>query len=141
PPHPDPAGGPADGPTTRPASPEAVALLTALGTRDPRLTFSRREIARLAPGVDTWLASGVRPARITSTLTSDLPESFRTRPAAVLAWRLAELQPAPSPEPPPPTPTLAPLQNCPDCDRAHRSPTPGPCPLCTHNRRHPSPQG
>ncbi|EST34697.1 hypothetical protein N566_18245, partial [Streptomycetaceae bacterium MP113-05] len=90
---PDPVDPPTSGgPTTRPAtpaSPEAVALLTELGSRDPRLTFSRRELDRLAPGVDAWLTSGVRPARITSTLLGDLPESFRTRPAVVLAWRLA----------------------------------------------------
>lgn len=121
-----------------PPSPQAVALLTELGARDPRLTFSHREVERLAPGVDAWLASGLRPARIVSTLTGDLPASFRTRPAAVLAWRLAELHPAPSSEHPPPAPPVAPLQNCPDCDRAHRSPTPGRCPFCTHNRRHPS---
>ncbi|MDT0382691.1 hypothetical protein RM572_28480 [Streptomyces sp. DSM 42041] len=136
---PQPTAPPAHPRPPAPATPEAVALLNALGTHDPRLALSRREIARLAPGVDAWLDSGVRPARITRTLTGDLPESFRTRPAAVLAWRLAELQPAPSPEPPPPAPTVAPLRNCPDCDRAHRSPTPGPCPLCAHHRRHPSP--
>jgi hypothetical protein len=123
-----------------PASPQARTILTELGVVDPRLTLSRREIDRLAPGVDAWLASGVRPARITGTLTADLPASFRSRPAAVLAWRLAELRPAPSPEPPPPAASVAPLQNCPECDHAHRSFTPGLCPFCAHERRHGGPQ-
>ncbi|EST37172.1 hypothetical protein N566_14440 [Streptomycetaceae bacterium MP113-05] len=122
------------------ASPQAHAILTELGAVDSRLTLSRREIDRLAPGVDAWLASGVRPARITGTLTADLPVSFRSRPAAVLAWRLAELRPAPSPEPPPPADPVAPLQNCPECDHAHRSPTPGLCPFCAHDRRHGPPR-
>lgn len=119
-----------------PASPHACAILTELGAVDPRLTLSRREVDRLAPGVDAWLASGVRPARITGTLTADLPVGFRSRPAAVLAWRLAELRPAPSPEPAPPAAPVAPLRNCPGCDRAHRSHTPGLCPFCAHERRH-----
>ncbi|MDT0379500.1 hypothetical protein RM572_12065 [Streptomyces sp. DSM 42041] len=123
-----------------PASRQARTILAELGAVDPRLTLSRREIDRLAPGVDAWLASGVRPARITGTLTADLPASFRSRPAAILAWRLAELRPAPSPEPPPPSVPVAPLRNCPECDRAHRSHTPGLCPFCAHERRHGHPQ-
>lgn len=59
------------------------------GGRDPE---NRGPADRPAPGVDAWLASGVRPARITGTLTADLPASFRSRPAAILAWRLAELR-------------------------------------------------
>ncbi len=126
-------------PPAKPASPQAVSILTELGTRDPRLTLSHREIDRLAPGVDTWLTSGVQPARITSTLTTDLPTTFRTRPAAVLTWRLAELRPAPSPKPPAPAAPVEPMQNCEDCDHGFRSPAPGRCPFCEHERRHPAP--
>ncbi len=118
-------GGPAS-----PASPQAAEVLTGLSSVDPRLLLTRKEIGRLAPGVDAWLTSGVHPERITSALTTDLPSELRTRPAHLLAWRLHELQPAPTP---PPAPDLPPLQNCMSCDQGFRGTSPGRCPYCRHS--------
>ncbi|MFD3825820.1 hypothetical protein [Streptomyces sp. NPDC058625] len=128
----------APAPSLADADPEAVALLTALRRVDPRLVLSVREAARLAPAVAAWLAAGVGPREITDLLTVRLPDTFRARPASVLAFRLRETPlPAPPPAPLPPVaerPTVLPFQTCDGCERAFRAPEPGRCRDCRGRR-------
>ncbi|WP_199816809.1 hypothetical protein [Streptomyces sp. NBRC 110035] len=116
------------------ADPEAVALLTSLRRVDPLLVLSVREAARLAPAVAAWLAAGVGPREITDLLTVRLPDTFRARPASILAFRLRETPlPAPPPAPLPPVverPAVLPFQTCDGCERAFRAPGPGHCRDC-----------
>ncbi|MGX9888701.1 helix-turn-helix domain-containing protein, partial [Streptomyces sp. NPDC002276] len=125
-------------PVPRPAYPsptliqQATDLLTDLRRHDPRLLLSTCDTTHLAPGVAAWLERDVTPTAIRHTLTTDLPPEALRRPAALLAHRLTAQLP-----PPPPfrTPAAAPvvrhpLQNCDNCDRAFRSPTPGHCHDC-----------
>lgn len=131
---PPPAPAPAE--PTADADPRAVAVLASLRRVDPRLILSEREAVRLAPAVAGWLAAGVGAARITEVLTARLPDHFLTRPAGILAYRLRET-PLPAPPTPPverPVP-IPPFQTCDGCERAFRSPTPGPCRDCRHNAR------
>ncbi|MFE6481869.1 hypothetical protein ACFVGN_02835 [Streptomyces sp. NPDC057757] len=114
------------------ADPQAVVVLASLRILDRRLVLSRREVAELAPAVTAWLARGLGPEEITGLLTAGLPETFRSRPARVLAYRLAEV-PLPAPPPPPTTPTAPtphPWQTCDGCERAFRSPEPTSCRDC-----------
>ncbi|WP_184766177.1 hypothetical protein [Streptomyces griseoloalbus] len=116
------------------ADPQAVAVLTSLRRVDPRLVLSEREAVRLAPAVTKWLAAGVAPSQITTTLTARLPDRFLARPAGILAFRLRETPlPAPPPVPLPPTPDrpdVQPFQTCDGCERAFRAPQPGHCRDC-----------
>ncbi|MEW2570726.1 hypothetical protein [Streptomyces sp. NPDC047070] len=116
------------------ADARAVAVLAALRGIDPRLVLSEREAARLAPAVTEWLAAGLLPTHITDHLTARLPDTFLTRPAGLLAYRLKETPLAPpvrigSPEPSV-RPSVVPLRNCDGCDRAFRAPQPGRCRDC-----------
>ncbi|MEU6229637.1 hypothetical protein [Streptomyces sp. NPDC047042] len=117
------------------ADPQAIAVLAGLRRIDPRLALTEQEAARLAPGVSRWLAAGIRPTHITDHLTARLPDTFLTRPAGILAYRLKETPLAPS-EPtrsagPAVHPTSARLlQNCDGCDRAFRATEPGRCRDC-----------
>ncbi|RII13139.1 hypothetical protein DSC45_24445 [Streptomyces sp. YIM 130001] len=128
-PHPEPAP-----PALPTPDPEAIAVLASLRRTDPRLILSAPEAARLAPAVTQWLAAGVQAARIAELLTTRLPATFVARPAAILAFRLRET-PLPAPPADHPT-TTVPLQNCDNCDRAFRSPTPGPCRDCRRDQPH-----
>ena len=116
------------------ADPQAVVILASLRIVDRRLILSRREVAELAPHVAEWLARGLRPEEITGLLTAGLPPHFRSRPARLLAHRLAELPlPAPPPAPyTPPTqqPPVLPWQTCDGCERAFRAPEPSACRDC-----------
>ncbi|OOQ50978.1 hypothetical protein AFM16_17270 [Streptomyces antibioticus] len=130
----EPTPAPAPAEPTADTDPRAVAVLAALRRVDPRLILSEREAVRLAPAVAGWLAAGVGAARITEVLTARLPDHFLTRPAGILAYRLRET-PLPAPPTPPverPVP-IPPFQTCDGCERAFRSPTPGPCRDCRHN--------
>ncbi|MFI9272314.1 hypothetical protein ACIGXM_16560 [Kitasatospora sp. NPDC052896] len=118
---------------TPPASvpdPEAAAVLTSLRRRDSRLLLSEREVAELAPAVREWLTRGVAPEAIAKTLATDLPVPIQRRPARLLAYRLANQLPPPAGRPHTTTAIPAPLQNCPGCERAFRSPTAGRCRDC-----------
>ncbi|SMF56629.1 hypothetical protein SAMN02745830_04439 [Streptomyces sp. Amel2xC10] len=135
-PAPTPAPAPAPAETTADADPRAVAVLATLRRVDPRLILSEREAARLAPAVARWLAAGVGAAQITETLTARLPDHFLTRPAGILAYRLRETPlPAPPTRPVERPAPIPPFQTCDGCERAFRSPTPGPCRDCRHNSR------
>ncbi|WP_405526527.1 hypothetical protein OG426_29290 [Streptomyces canus] len=116
------------------ADPRAVAVLTALRRVDPRLILSAQEVARLAPAVTRWLAAGLLPTQITDHLTARLPDSFLTRPAGILAYRLKET-PLPLSAParsaaPSVRPAVVPMRNCDGCDRGFRSAEPGRCGDC-----------
>ncbi|MFI5677388.1 winged helix DNA-binding protein [Streptomyces cellulosae] len=114
--------------------PQAVAVLTSLRRVDPRLVLSEREAVRLAPAVAQWLAAGVAPTQVTALLTARLPDTFLTRPAGILAFRLRETPlPAPPPLTAPPIterPAVLPFQTCDGCERAFRAPEPGRCRDC-----------
>ncbi|MFD7257085.1 helix-turn-helix domain-containing protein [Streptomyces sp. NPDC059874] len=116
---------------------EAADLLARLRLRDPRLLLSERDVARLVPGVTTWLERGVTPAAISGTLAGCLPLEPIRSPAALLAHRLTELRPPAlldrpaGPRHPSADRELHPLQTCDGCDRAFRAPSPGRCAPCT----------
>ncbi|MFJ2832581.1 hypothetical protein ACIPC1_34365 [Streptomyces sp. NPDC087263] len=120
-------------PSVDAADPQAVVILASLRIADRRLVLSRREVAELAPDVSEWLARGLRPEEITGLLTAGLPPHFRSRPARLLAHRLAEL-PLPAPPPAPYTPPtqqpVLPWQTCDGCERAFRAPEPSACRDC-----------
>ncbi|MDX2544192.1 hypothetical protein ACOT81_21490 [Streptomyces sp. WI04-05B] len=116
------------------ADPQAVAVLTALRRVDARLVLSAQEAVRLAPAVAQWLEAGVAAPEITGLLTARLPDTFKGRPAGILAFRLRET-PLPAPPPLPlspitPRPLVLPFQDCDGCDRPFRAPTPGRCRDC-----------
>ncbi|MFD7553354.1 helix-turn-helix domain-containing protein [Streptomyces sp. NPDC059835] len=147
-PDPEPTYEPAPAPTTypkaappppAPTSPgqhqEAADLLARLRLRDPRLLLSERDVARLAPGVTTWLERGITPAAVSGTLAGCLPLEPIRSPAALLAHRLKVLRPPVLRAQPINGPRTAdlqvhPLQTCNGCDLAFRSPTPGNCANC-----------
>ncbi|MFJ9244651.1 hypothetical protein [Streptomyces sp. NPDC101776] len=116
------------------ADPQAIAVLAALRRADSRLVLSEQEAARLAPAVTRWLAAGILPTHITDHLTARLPDSFLTRPAGILAYRLKE---TPLALPAlarsvqlPVRPAVLPLRNCDGCERGFRSAEPGRCRDC-----------
>ncbi|WP_328925374.1 helix-turn-helix domain-containing protein [Streptomyces sp. NBC_00190] len=146
-PDPDPEPAPAPAPIPRakatpplpaPAVPgahrEAAELLARLRLRDPRLLLSERDVARLAPGVTTWLERGLSPAAVSGTLAGCLPAEPIRSPAALLAHRLREYRPPLLPDRPsfalPAERQIQPFQTCDGCDRAFRSATPGQCGTC-----------
>ncbi|MEV7344142.1 hypothetical protein [Streptomyces sp. NPDC093544] len=124
---------PQPSPSLDAADPQAVVILASLRIVDRRLVLSRREVAELAPDVSEWLARGLRPEEITGLLTAGLPEHFRSRPARLLAHRLAEV-PLPAPPalyaPPPAQQPVLPWQTCDGCERAFRAPEPSSCRDC-----------
>ncbi|MFJ4920029.1 hypothetical protein [Streptomyces sp. NPDC088725] len=106
----------------------AITLLASLHRDAPQLLLPERDVHRLAPAVAAWLERGATPDAVHHTLTNGLPTEPR-HPAALLAHRLTD-------QLPPPLPTARitarpdPLQNCENCDRAYRAPTPGKCRDC-----------
>ncbi|MFJ6411010.1 hypothetical protein ACIQK9_36390 [Streptomyces hydrogenans] len=137
---PAPAAGQPETPPSSPAAPPsgpAAAILARLRAVDSRLVLSCRDVERLAPAVDGWLALGIEGAQVTRTLTAALPPAHVPvhHPARFLAYRLATQTPPPlpaeAPSPPSP-PSLAPLVSCDGCERAVRSH--GPDPLCADCR-------
>jgi hypothetical protein len=98
----------------------AADLLARLRLADARLLLASRDIARLAPAVDDWLARAATPAQITRTLTTGLPPVPEPihHPARFLEHRLTALLPPPLP---PESARPAPLRTCDGCDRAFRT--------------------
>ncbi|MFJ8075389.1 helix-turn-helix domain-containing protein [Streptomyces sp. NPDC096176] len=113
-----------------PTSPVPAALLADLRRHDPRLLLSRRDVARLAPAVDAWLARGVAPDAVRRALTAELPAGQLHHPAALLRYRLTALLPPPLPAATPAAPRPDPFQTCDACDLAFRAPEPGLCKHC-----------
>ena len=107
---------------------QARIILVTLRIRDPRLILTAADLTQLAPAAARWLSRGIQAETIGDVLTLDLPERFRTRPARLLAYRLAETPPA-LPEPTP-TPVLLPWQTCDGCERAFRAAEPDHCLKC-----------
>ncbi|MFE6101797.1 hypothetical protein ACFVQ4_17725 [Streptomyces laurentii] len=125
---------PGAGPTAGPA----MDLLAGLRRVDARLVLSVRDVQRLAPAVEIWLARSATLAQITRTLTAGLPAEPVPihHPARFLEYRLANLLP-------PPLPALvedrpqdrpAPLVTCDGCDRAFRTHDPAPDVRCADCR-------
>ncbi|MFG2711080.1 hypothetical protein ACGFX2_11005 [Streptomyces goshikiensis] len=110
----------------------ATEILAELRLVDPRLLLGDRDIQRLVGGVEVWLERGAHFQAVTAALCANLPDPPRN-PAGLIAHRLAvQLPPilavprrGPAFVPPDP------LQNCPECDRAFRSPSPGTCRDCS----------
>ena len=139
---------------TRRAAPEPVAvptgpaadLLARLRLADARLLLSERDVQRLVPAVETWLARAATPDQIARTLTAGLPsESIPIRhPASLLEYRLTTLLPPPLPTGPartavtvPPTARSLQMINCDGCDRGFRSSDPHAlCRDCRERRGH-----
>ncbi|MCX4542744.1 helix-turn-helix domain-containing protein [Streptomyces sp. NBC_01565] len=110
----------------------ATEILSELRLADPRLLLGERDVQRLVGGVEAWLERGAAHQAVTGALCGNLPEPLRN-PSGLLAHRLsAQLPPAlAAPHRRPAFVPPDPLQNCPKCDRAFRSPTPGTCTGCT----------
>ncbi|MFD9724144.1 helix-turn-helix domain-containing protein [Streptomyces sp. NPDC059072] len=124
---------PAPPPAPEAVHPQAADVLAGLRRHDPRLLLSERDVARLAPGMSTWLERGADPVAIGQTLSGNLPEPMHN-PASVVAYRLNALLPPHLPPAPPSgkqaRPRPQPMQNCDGCDRAFRAPQPGRCRDC-----------
>jgi hypothetical protein len=98
---------------------------------DPRLLLSERDVRRLAPAVEAWLARAATPDQITRTLTAGLPpEADPIRhPASFVEYRLTTFLPPPLPvglppmesAPTWPRPRPLPLVTCDGCERAFRT--------------------
>jgi hypothetical protein len=107
----------------------AADLLARLRLADARLLLSERDVQRLVPAVEAWLARAATPDQITRTLTAGLPsEAVPIRhPASLLEYRLATLLPPPLPTGPAGTATVTPpsrplpMINCDGCERGFRS--------------------
>ncbi|MDX2560157.1 hypothetical protein PV371_10915 [Streptomyces sp. TX20-6-3] len=103
----------------------ATDILARLRTVDPRLLLSWRDVLRLAPAVEKWLARAASPAQVLRTLTAGLPPAHVPihHPGRFVEFRLSALLPPPLAVVPPPSVTdgPAPLVNCDGCDRAFRS--------------------
>ncbi|WP_405768144.1 hypothetical protein OG539_26255 [Actinacidiphila glaucinigra] len=105
----------------------AEAVLASLRVRDSRLLLSRRDIARLSPGVAAWLRLGAEPRRIAEALAADLPSTLTHRPAGLLAHRLRAWEP---PAAAPPPRAAVPWQACDSCERPFRGHAPATCREC-----------
>ncbi|MFD9306745.1 helix-turn-helix domain-containing protein [Streptomyces sp. NPDC060048] len=109
----------------------ACEVLAELRRCDPRLLLGERDIRYLAGGVEAWLERGADVHALVAVLTAKLPVPLHN-PAGLVAHRLTAQLPPPlapiarAPAFVPPDP----LQNCPKCDRAFRSPVAGTCKGC-----------
>ncbi len=103
----------------------AADLLARLRTVDARLILSVRDVQRLSPVVEEWLARHATAEQITRTLTANLPPAPVPihHPPRFLEHRLTTLLPPPLPTsaPEPQRPRPAPLITCDGCERAFRS--------------------
>ncbi|MFB6861103.1 hypothetical protein ACFCZQ_20325 [Streptomyces virginiae] len=106
----------------------AADLLARLRTVDARLILSVRDVQRLSPAVEEWLARHATAEQITRTLTANLPPAPVPihHPPRFLEHRLTTLLPPPLPTstPEPHRPRPAPLITCDGCERAFRSHVP-----------------
>ncbi|MER7760230.1 hypothetical protein [Streptomyces sp. NPDC097619] len=95
---------------------------------DARLILSVRDVQRLSPAVEEWLARHATTEQITRTLTANLPPAPIPihHPPRFLEHRLTTLLPPPLPTsvPKPQRPRPAPLITCDGCERAFRSNVP-----------------
>ncbi|GGM12337.1 DNA-binding protein [Streptomyces fumigatiscleroticus] len=104
---------------------EAADLLVRLRLADARLLLSVRDVHRLVPAVESWLARAATPDQIARTLTAGLPPEGTPihHPVRFLEHRLGTLLPPPLPPAPreavPDRP--APMTNCDGCDRGIRA--------------------
>ncbi|WP_234332539.1 helix-turn-helix domain-containing protein [Streptomyces sp. NRRL S-87] len=117
-----------------PATGLAAEILARLRVADPRLLLSVRDVNRLAPAVDDWLARDATPEQVLRTLTANLPPASTPihHPPRFLEYRLTALLPPPLPAAAPPPPRPAPLRSCEDCEKAFRTYDPEPrCAECT----------
>ncbi|MGI5252151.1 hypothetical protein [Actinacidiphila glaucinigra] len=105
----------------------AEAVLVSLRVRDSRLLQSRRDIARLSPGVAARLRLGAEPRSIAEALAADLPPALTHRPAGLLAYRLRTGEP---PAAMPPPRAAVPWQACDSCERPFRGHAPATCREC-----------
>lgn len=114
-------------PAPRMQSGQAAELLVRLRLADARLLLSARDVARLVPAVETWLARSATLPQIARTLTANLPPEPLPihRPARFLEHRLRILLPPPLPAETQPAPAPPPLVTCEGCERAFRSHDPG----------------
>ncbi|MFJ3586229.1 hypothetical protein ACIPPS_28925 [Streptomyces sp. NPDC090127] len=111
----------------------AAELLVRLRLADTRLLLSARDVERLAPAVETWLARSTTHAQIVRTLTANLPPEPIPihHPARFLEYRLTTLLPPSLPAAPATPPGPPPLITCDGCERAFRSRDPeGRCGDC-----------
>ncbi|MFB7518044.1 hypothetical protein [Streptomyces sp. NPDC056144] len=124
-PEPEPVRTKAPAPVRAPEAPATPAtdILARLRTQDPRLCLSRRDVERLAPAVDEWLARDLSPAQVVRTLTATLPPAHVPihHPARFVAYRLSAFLPPRLPAASPPQAAPPPLVTCDGCDRAFRS--------------------
>ncbi|MGW6994384.1 hypothetical protein [Streptomyces virginiae] len=106
----------------------AADLLARLRAVDARLILSVRDVQRLSPAVEEWLARHATAEQITRTLTANLPPAPVPihHPPRFLEHRLTTLLPPPLPvaTPEPHRPRPAPLITCDGCERAFRSHVP-----------------
>ncbi|WP_406839298.1 hypothetical protein ACICHK_30035 [Streptomyces sp. AHU1] len=117
-------------PVPTPTGP-AADLLGRLRLADPRLLLSERDVRRLAPAVEAWLARAATPDQITRTLTAGLPSEADPirHPAGFVEYRLTAFLPPPLPVGLPPTASVPtapqsrplPLVTCDGCERAFRT--------------------
>ena len=109
----------------------AADLLARLRLADTRLLLSERDVQRLVPAVETWLARSATPEQVTHTLTASLPSQGVPirHPASLLEYRLNTLLPPPLPAAPlrratataTPSRQPVPLVTCDGCERAIRT--------------------
>ncbi len=104
-------------PAPVPAHPlaEAEALLRSLAHVDRRLAMPGRTARKWSPLASRWLAGGLRPDQVRSTLTQGLADA--RSPLGVLRWRLEhalpDVPPPARPEPRPASePRLARMREC-----------------------------
>lgn len=129
---PAPTPAPAPAPAVEEPSPArrtAAALLAELRRTDHRLLLGRRDIERLAGGVEVWMRRGATKEAIVTALTANVPHPV-LNPGGLIAHRLGAQEP---PELAPAFHRAAhvppdPFQTCDRCDRAFRSP--GLCGSC-----------
>ncbi|GGT54086.1 hypothetical protein GCM10010256_08670 [Streptomyces coeruleorubidus] len=121
----------------------AADLLARLRLADARLLLSERDVQRLAPAVEAWLARAATPDQIVRMLTAGLPSEADPirHPASFLEYRLTTLLPPPLPPGPARTATVTspsrpvPLVTCDGCERAFRSQDPRAlCRACRERR-------
>ncbi|SFX90705.1 helix-turn-helix domain-containing protein [Streptomyces atratus] len=103
----------------------ATALLADLHRHAPQITLTEKDVTLLAPLAVTWFERGSTPGALRHALTADLPKPLKY-PAKLLRHRLTVLLPPPAT----PATLVDPLQNCNNCDRAFRAPSPGYCRDC-----------
>ncbi|WP_231626381.1 helix-turn-helix domain-containing protein [Streptomyces apocyni] len=108
---------------------DAVAVLGSLRRRDQRLLLTAPDVERLAVDACAWLERGVGPGELARAVTALLPVGEIPRPAGLLAFRLRQGLPAELPAEPGGG-TTDPMQNCEECDRGFRGPSPGCCGEC-----------